>query len=167
MTLDPSGDTPKKTRRHVAAQSRFTSSAPEIPGSVSAHEAARDGEQGKQPWIAAMCYQPEKQQVSTTGQRQRNRRGVDDGNREKPQGSEVREPMRHQRAMRCGRKEQCQWPKRNAHRNVDQAVRLPGIRCGQSWERLEGPLCAERLWTPSIVSSLDCIFSDQLSEACL
>ena len=40
VMLHPSDDPPQKTRRHIAAQCRFASSAPEVPSGVSAHKAA-------------------------------------------------------------------------------------------------------------------------------
>ena len=39
VILHPPRDSPEKARRHMAMQCRFTSSAPEIPGSVSANKA--------------------------------------------------------------------------------------------------------------------------------
>ena len=99
MTLNPHDDTAKKTRRHIAAQRRFAASAANVPGGVSAQDAACNGTGGQQPWIAAMRHQPQQQQVGAAGQRQRDDRGIDHRNREEPQRSQVREPVRHQRGM--------------------------------------------------------------------
>jgi len=131
VALHPSDDAPEKARRHVMAQSRLAPSAPEVPGGLSAHQAAGDCERSKQPWIAVICHQPEKQQVSAAGEGQRNGRGVDNGDGEKPKRSQVREPMRHQRVMPGGRKKQARLSKKSAHKNVDHVVRLCAVRCAQ------------------------------------
>jgi len=95
VTIYSPDDSSKKTRRHVAAQCCLASSAPEVPGGVSAYKAARNGASREYPWIAIERDQPQQQQISAAGNRQWNGGGVDDGNGEKSQRSQVREPMRH------------------------------------------------------------------------
>ena len=77
MTLNPGDDTAEKTRRNVVAQRSFAASAANVPGGVSAQDAACNGTGGQQPRIAAMRHQPQQQQVRAARQRQRDHRGVD------------------------------------------------------------------------------------------
>jgi hypothetical protein len=74
MTLNPSDNAFKKARRHIAAQSVFAASAANVPGGVSAQNAACKRARGQQPGIAAMRHKPQQKQVGAAGQRQRDDR---------------------------------------------------------------------------------------------
>lgn len=97
--LHPSDNWAKKARRHIAAQRLFAASSADVPGGVSAQDAAGDGAGGQQPWISAVRYKPQQQQVSAARKGQRDDRRIDHRNGEQPQRSEVRKPMRDRRRM--------------------------------------------------------------------
>ena len=69
VTFHPSDDSSKKTRRHITAQRRFAASPADVPGGISAQDAACDGTGSQQPGISAVRHQPKQQQVSAAGQR--------------------------------------------------------------------------------------------------
>jgi hypothetical protein len=101
--LHPQNDTPKKPNRYVVAQRFFSTPAPDMPGCVSAQEAAGDGARDQQPGVSAMRHKPQKKQVSTARQGKRDNRGIDDRNKEKSQRSQVHKPVRRQRRLRVYR----------------------------------------------------------------
>ena len=107
-------------------------------------------QRGKQPWISTVRHQPKQQQVSAAGQRQRDGGRVDDGNGEKPQRSQVREPMRHQRVMQRRRKEQRGLSEEECSYTMETSV----FRKPRSPE-----------WTLSHPEPFKCIASGQFSDA--
>ena len=71
MTLDPCDHPFKNLRRNMSLKSRLAALPPHVPSCVTTYETACDSHWCKQPWISAMRHQPEQEQVSATGQRQR------------------------------------------------------------------------------------------------
>ena len=122
MMLHPCDNPFQNSRRHMVAQSRFSTFAPNGPSCVAAYEAAGDGERGKKPWISAVRHKPKQQQVGASGQRQRNHRGIDYRNGEKPERSHVREPMRHRRMMRQCRETLNGLPKKASHAKLNREL---------------------------------------------
>jgi len=109
VTLDPSDHWPKKTRRDVVLQRRFTASAANMPRGVSAQDAARNCNRRQQPGIATMRHQPKQQQVRAAGQRQGNDRGIDDRNQEQAQRSQMDQPARHHLRANRDRLQRSWW----------------------------------------------------------
>ena len=54
MMMDPSKGAAKETRRHVAPQRRFAATAADVPGGLSAQDAASDGAEGQQPGVSSV-----------------------------------------------------------------------------------------------------------------
>jgi hypothetical protein len=99
MMLDPNDYPLKNAGRDVPLQCCLTASASNVPCGVTSHEAAGNGHRRKQPGISVVSDQPKQEQVSATGQGQRNNGGIDDGNGKEPKSAQVCEPVRHERVL--------------------------------------------------------------------
>ena len=100
--LDPNDYPLKNAGRDVPLQCCLTASASNVPCCVTSHEAAGNGHRRKQPGISVVRDEPQQQQIGAAGYGQGDHRGINDGDREKPQRTQVREPVGHQGVV-CSR----------------------------------------------------------------
>lgn len=142
MLLNPCDDAIKQTRRNPALEGGFATFLAELPGRVSADEAAGDGGHGKQPGISFVRDHPEKQQIGGAGDGQRNDGGIDDRNQEEAQRPKVHNPVRHKGMMRAmGGGFGGGWGE-NAHCKLDARIERQAARRGGM--NLEGKIPARR-----------------------
>jgi len=127
MTLHPSGNAAAETGWDKPAQRRFAALLADLPGGVSAQEAAGNGAESQEPGIAVMRHQPEQQKVGAAGDGQRDYGGIDNRNQEEPEGAQMRKPVRDQGVAHAGRSDRSRWGK-GGHSELDARVGLQAAR---------------------------------------
>jgi hypothetical protein len=79
-----------------------------LPGEIAAEEAAGDAGKGEEPGHFAVGTEDEDEDVGAAGDRERDRRGVDEGHTEDPKDAKVQEPRRD-KVLRSGGKDHGGW----------------------------------------------------------
>jgi hypothetical protein len=124
VALHPCGDAGATAFGNVAAHGGFPTFFAELPGGVTANDAADDRAAGEQPRVSTLYHEEQKKQVSGARDRKGNDGGVDNGDEEESHRAEVDDPARDQGVMgmadgRGGK---------DAHQDLDVHLRLQAAR---------------------------------------
>jgi hypothetical protein len=90
-----------------------------------------------------MRHQPQQQQVSAAGKRERNDRGIHNRNEEEAERSQMREPMRRKRRMWAWRRKLTRLPNKNIHKDQARSLRSSGAASKQYGLLQPYSVCAE------------------------
>ncbi|MGC1969651.1 MAG: hypothetical protein WA673_24545, partial [Candidatus Acidiferrales bacterium] len=99
MALHPRMDGIDQVRWHMTLKHSLPALPADVPGGIAAQDATGRSNGNQQPWTPVACHKPQKQQICTARQRQRNNGKINYGNRKKPKRSEAHDPVQRARVM--------------------------------------------------------------------